>query len=74
MEKFGLVDKTKDELIDIALEKDATEKELRTELENVNVQLARTENELKRSGKSICKLCVVCIMLMASVAFLLLRT
>lgn len=74
MEKFGLVDKTKDELIDIALEKDATEKELRTELENVNVQLARTEKELERRGKSICKLCVVCIMLMASVAFLLLRT
>ena len=74
MEKFGLVDKTKDELIDIALEKDATEKELRTELENVNVQLARTEKELERRGKSICKLCVVCIMLMASVAFLLFRT
>ena len=61
MEKFGLVDKTKEELINIALEQKANEDLLRQELDNTTAKLAHTENSLKKSGKSICALCVICI-------------
>ena len=69
MEKFGLIDKTKEELIDIALEKEAAEKELRAELEKVDAQLARAKNELKRREKSMCTLCIICMMLMILTTF-----
>lgn len=71
MEKFGLVDKTKDELIDIALEKEASEKQLREELYQTNSKLAQTEIELKKREKSMCTLCIICIMLMATATFML---
>ncbi len=68
MEKFGLSDKTKDELIDIALEKDAKERQLSEELSNANSRLAQVKNELKNREKAICLLCIVCIIMMVSSA------
>lgn len=70
MEKFGLVDKTKDELIDIALEKEASEKQLREELYQTNSNLAQAEIELKKREKSMCMLCIICMILMALTTFL----
>lgn len=70
MEKFGLVDKTKDELIDIALEKDASEKLLREELYHTNSNLAHAEIVLKSREKAICMLCIICMILMALTTFL----
>ena len=70
MEKFGLVDKTKDELIDIALDKEAKEKQLSEELYDTNYKLAHAEIELKKREKSMCMMCIVCIMLMALSTFL----
>ena len=71
MEKFGLVDKTKEELINIALEQEANEDLLRQELDNTTAKLAHTENALKKSGKSICALCVICIVYMICIMVLL---
>ena len=45
MERFGLSDKTKEELIDFALEKDAKEKQLSEELSDANSRLAQVRNE-----------------------------
>ena len=70
MEKFGLVDKTKDELIDIALEKEAKEKQLSEELYQTNSKLAHAEIVLKSREKAICMLCVVCMLLMGLTTFL----
>lgn len=70
MEKFGLVDKTKEELIDIALDKEAKEKQLSEELYDANYKLAHAEIELKNREKAICKLCVICMLLMAASTFL----
>lgn len=70
MEKLGLVEKTKDELIDIALEKEASEKQLREELYHTNSNLAQAEIVLKSREKAICMLCVVCMLLMAASTFL----
>lgn len=71
MEKFGLVDKTKEELIDIVLNQETKEKQLSKELEEVNAKLAHAEGALKRSSKSICSLCVMCMLFMISVMVLL---
>ena len=73
MERFGLSDKTKEELIDFALEKDAKEKQLSEELSDANSRLAQVKNELKNREKVIYHLCIICIILMASSALLLFR-
>lgn len=73
MERFGLVDKTKEELIDIALEQEVKGKELREELNSINTKLARTKNELKKRNESISMLCFVCMLMMASIVVLLMN-
>ena len=65
MEKFGLVDKTKEELIEIALEQDSKEKKLSEELEVANEKLAHVKDELKKRNESVCMLCLICMMMMA---------
>ena len=71
MEKYGLVDKTKEELINIALEQEANEDLLRQEFDNTTAKLAHTKNALKKSEKSICALCVICIVYMICIMVLL---
>lgn len=71
MERFGLSDKTKEELIDIALEKDAKEKQLSEELSNANSKLAQVKKELRNKQVAFCNLCIICIILMACSALLL---
>ena len=73
MEKFGLSDKTKEELIDIALEKDAKENQLSEELSDANSRLAQVKKELRKKEMAFCQLCIICIILMASSALLLFR-
>ena len=73
MERFGLSDKTREELIDFALEKDAKEKQLSEELSNANSKLAQVKKELSNREMAICNLCIICIILMASSALLLFR-
>lgn len=73
MEKFGLVDKSKDELIDIALDKEAKEKQLSEELYRTNSKLAHAEIELKKREKSMCTLSIVCLLLIALTMFLVLH-
>ena len=65
MEKYGLVDKTKEELIEIALEQDSKEKQLNETLDNVSAKLVHTESELKKRNESICMLCLICMLMMA---------
>lgn len=65
MEKYGLVDKTKEELIEIALEQDSKEKQLREELEDVNDQLAQAKSGLKKRNEMLSFLCLLCMMMMA---------
>ena len=64
MEKFGLVDKTKEELIDIALKQQETEQQLKDELENANAHAAQLENNLKERKKSFLLIGVLFIALM----------
>ena len=71
MERFGLSDKTKEELIDIALVKDAKEKQLSEELSDANSKLAQVKKDLRKREMAVCQLCIICILLMASSALLL---
>ena len=64
MEKYGLVDKTKEELIEIALEQDSKEKQLREELDDANEQLTQTKSDLKNRNGSVCILCLICMLMM----------
>lgn len=73
MERFGLSDKTKEELIDIALEKDAKEKQLSEELSDANSRLAQVKKEFRNKQVAFCNLCIICIILMACSALLLFR-
>ena len=65
MEKYGLVDKTKEELIEIALEQDSKEKKLSEELNTVNEKMAHVKGELKKRDESVCMLCLICMLMMA---------
>ena len=71
MEKFGLVDKTKDELIDIVLDQEAKGKQLNEEHNKTNAKLACALIELKERDSSISMLCVSIIMVMVTIAILL---
>ena len=73
MERFSLSNKTREELIDFALEKDAKEKQLSEELYNSNSKLAQVKKELRNKQVAFCNLCIICIILMACSAFLLFR-
>ena len=73
MERFGLSDKTKEELIDIVLEKDAKEKQLSEELSNANSNLAQVRKKLKNKEMAFCNLCIIYILLMVCSALLLFR-
>lgn len=70
MEKFGLVDKTKDELIDIVLNQEAKRKQMNEEYDKTNAKLAHAISEVKKRDNSICILCVIIIMMMVSVVVL----
>ena len=71
MEKFGLVDKTKDELIDVVLDQEAKGKQLNEEYNKTNAKLACALIELKKRDSSIGMLCVSIIMEMVTIAILL---
>lgn len=71
MERFGLSDKSKEELIDIILRKNSSEKSMSAELSSAKSRLAQVKLELTNREKAICYLCVICIILMASSAILL---
>jgi len=73
MERFGLSDKTKEELIDIVLEKDAKEKQLSEELSNANSKLAQVRKKLRNKEMAFCNLCIIYILLMVCSALLLFR-
>lgn len=73
MEKFGLVDKTKEELIDIALEQEKEENQLRGELDDANSQVAQLTKDLKRANRIITEHCIIYILISISIAFLLLE-
>lgn len=73
MEKFGLVDKTKEELIDIALEQEKVENQLRGELGDANSQVAQLTKDLKRASRIITGHCIIYILMSISIAFLLLE-
>jgi hypothetical protein len=73
MERFGLSDKTKEELIDIVLEKDAKEKQLSEELSNANSNLAQVRKKLRNKEMAFCNLCIIYILLMVCSALLLFR-
>ena len=73
MEKFGLVDKTKEELIDIALEQEKVENKLRGELDDANSQVVRLTKELKRANRIVTGHCIIYILMSISITFLLLE-
>ena len=72
MEKYGLVDKTKEELIEIALEQEETEKSLRSDLEDANAQISKMTKELKRANRLVTGYSVIYILMCISVTLLLL--
>lgn len=71
MERFGLSDKSKEELIDIILSKNSAEESMSVELSSAKSRLAQVKLELTNREKAICHLCIICIILMVSSAFLL---
>lgn len=71
MEKFGLVDKTKDELIDVVFDQEAKGKQLNEEYNKTNAKLACALIELKKRDSSIGMLYVSIIMVMVTIAILL---
>ena len=73
MEKFGLVDKTKDELIKIALEQKEIEKRLRDDLNDANVKLTKTTKELKRANRLVAGFSIIYILMCISITYLLLK-
>lgn len=73
MEKFGLVDKTKEELIEIALEQEETEKSLRSDLEDANAQISKMTKELKRANRLVAGFSIIYIIMCISITYLLLK-
>ena len=73
MEKFGLVEKTKDELIEIALEQKEIEKRLRDDLNDANVRLTKTTKELKRANRLVSGFSIIYILMCISITYLLLK-
>ena len=73
MERKVLSSKTREELIDIALEKDAKEKQLSEELSNANSNLAQVRKKLRNKEMAFCNLCIIYILLMVCSALLLFR-
>lgn len=63
MEKFGLVDKTKEELIDIALEQEKVENQLRGELDDANNQVVQLTKEVNRANRVVTGFCIIFIMM-----------
>jgi len=70
MEKFGLVDKTKDELIDSVLELEAKEKQKESELDEVRVKLTKTEGFLKTCKATTIRMCVMNLILVIAATLL----
>ena len=73
MEKFGLVDKTKEELIDIALEQEKVENKLRGELDDANSQVVRLTKELKRVNRIVTGHYIIYILMSISIVFMILE-
>ena len=73
MEKFGLVDKTKEELIEIALEQEKTEKDLRGDLQVANAQISKMTKELKRANRLVAGFSIIYIIMCISITYLLLK-
>lgn len=73
MEKFGLVDKTKEELIDIALEQEKVENKLRGELDDANSQVVRLTKELKRANRIVTGHYIIYILMSISIVFMILE-
>ena len=65
MEKFGLVDKTKEELIEIAFEQDSKEKKLCEELEIAKEKKELLQVSLKKMNEAFCMLCIICLVMMS---------
>ena len=70
MEKFGLVDKTKDELIDLVLELEAKEKQKESELDEVRGKLTKTEGFLKTCKAATIRMCVMNLILVIAATLL----
>ena len=73
MEKFGFVEKTKEELIEIALEQKEIEKRLRDDLNEANVKLTKTTKELKRANRLVAGFSIIYILMCISITYLLLK-
>ena len=73
MEKFDLADKTKEELIGIALEHEKVENQLRGELDDVNSQVAKLTKKLKRANKTIIGAYIIYIIMCISIVFMMLE-
>ena len=71
MEKNELVGKTKEELVDIALEKEKVEKELREELDKTSNELAHTAKRLQHKEKIVLSFCIIYILMSVSLMILL---
>lgn len=71
MEKNVLVGKTMEELIEIVLEKELADRELRADLDNAKDKLSMYEKKQRQCAKSVCMLCALLIVMMISVAILL---
>ena len=73
MEKFDLTDKTKEELIGIALEYEKVENQLRGELDDANSQVAKLTKGLKRANRTIMGAYIIYILMSISIIVLLLE-
>ena len=73
MEKFDLTDKTKEELIGIALEYEKVENQLRGELDDANSQVAKLTKKLKRANKTIMGAYIIYIIMCISIVFMMLE-
>ena len=73
MEKFDLADKTKEELIGIALEHEKVESQLRGELDDANSQVAKLTKKLKRANKTIMGAYIIYIIMCISIVFMMLE-
>lgn len=73
MEKFGLVDKTKEELIDIALEQERVENKLRGELDDANSHVVQLTKEVNRASRFSAAFCIVYILMSIYIVFMILE-
>ena len=73
MEKFGFVDKTKEELIDIVLELEETEKSNRDDLEVANAKNSKMTKELKRANRLVAGFSIIYVLMCISITYLLLK-